>query len=845
MKFKSVLIAFFLLNVLLLNAQTLEEQARTRITTLNSLITQAENDNIDVLKEKLTVRTSEIFLDYSNWDEENITMNTDLFAMVNRYKDNASEMANLLPNFERNDVILMLDEAISYITLLIQKKVFRKPIPKINWEEVTHENDQLTFNGNPVFLSDYTWKPGISQLTEYHGNLDGFFLTSNMVTDKNGTIKSNIVNNLNAKPDGSMGFVFLNHKNVPNWTETEYGTGFEMRTDTFTGYDIDNPGAQEMQSFLLGGTVPLMAGKKYTQLGYMLVNEPHFFTHTSGGNLPWASGGVSNYTIEKFKTWLANKHTSISKLNSLWGTNFSNFNNVTITIPIHTNNHGNAMWYDWTLFNMYRVTEWYKFLKSEIKKHDTEAKVHLKIMPHLWSDNERIHGIDLEALTELSEITGNDSKTANNHMWGPEEEWEANYSFKWRELCMGYDFMKSVKPNNINFNSETHFLSTTKSRDLYLDPAYVRATYWLAHTYGMTANQTWYWARREDGSPRNGSSVGNGYAGSNNHQPRVTNELESTIQDLNSFSDEIMALQRQRKPIRIFYSKTSAINKEAHMDDLFELYESLHFDGISLGFASKNIIEKQDNSLWDVIVVYKTEFVTQDEFTSLQTYLDNGGTVIIDAQSFKKNEYGESLSALNASNGTLISNATISSIKSSAISILDSKNNLPEIKISETNGANSKGCVWKIAKNKAGNNVVSIVNLGKTDATLAINLKGVTGTTITKDLIKGIEVSNTPTLKPYEVYFVEVTDSNSLSVDEIETEAFKIYPNPASSVINIQAKIGSDIAIYSVSGAIIRTFKTDENTTSIATENIASGIYLVKICNDKKTETKKIIINDK
>ena len=837
------LIVFFLLIGIFSNAQTLERQARTKITELNTLISKAENEDISVIKEKMTVRTAEIFLDFANWDEANMTMNTDLFALVNKYKSNASEMAKLLPDFERNDVIKMLDEAISYTTLLIQKEVFRKPAPVVNWDEVTHQNDQLTFNGKPVFLSDYTWKPKTSFLTEYHGNLDGFFLTPSFVTDKNGSIKANTLNDLNSKPTASMGFIFLNHKNVPNWSLTEYGTDFEMRTDTFTGYDIDHPGARELWSYLFAGVVPKMAGKKYSQLGYMLCNEPHFFTQTNGNNLPWASGSVSNFTIEKFKTWLANKHITISRLNSLWGTNFTSFNNVTISIPIDINKKGNAIWYDWALFNMYRVTEWYKFLKSEIKTHDANAKVHLKIMPHLWSDNEKIHGIDLEALTEISEIVGNDAKAENNHMWGPEEEWEAHYSFKWRELCMGYDFMKSVSPNKINFNSETHFLTTAKSRDLYLNPAYARATYWLAHTYGMTANQTWFWARTEDGSPRNGINVGNGYAGSNNHQPRVINELQSTILDLNSFSDDIMAMQRQKKPIRIFYSKTSAINKETHLDDIFDLYETLHFEGIPLGFATKNIIKKQDNNLWDVIVLYQTPFVTQEEFTALQSYLDQGGTVIIDSESVKKNEYGESLSSLNASNGSLMRISTLSSIKTNALSIVDTKNHSPEIAITETNGIGVKGCVWKNVKNEKGNNVLSVVNLGKTDATLTVNLKEAIGNTITTDLLKGIEVSNTPTLKPYELYFVEVTDSNNLSVDEIKDETFKLYPNPTNSFLNIQSPIGSEIVVYSITGAVLQTLKSEELITEISTQGYATGVYLVKIKYDKKTKTKKVIVS--
>ena len=679
--------------------------------------------------------------------------------LVNRYQDNASEMAELLPDFERTDVLEMLNEAISYLTLLKDKSVFRKATPNINWENVTHENDQLTYNGKPVFLADFTWKPEIELLTEFYGNQDGYFLTPGDVVDKDGTIKKNTSNELDSKESGAMGFIFLNHKNVPDWSKTEYGEDFEMRTDTYTGYDIDHPGAREMQSFLIGGTAPKMAGNKYSNLGYMLCNEPHFFTQKTSDKLAWASGPVSEYTFVKFRTWLEVKHQTIERLNTLWETSFVDFASVTIEIPIDTSLKGSAIWYDWSLFNMYRVTEWYKFLKSEIQKYDDDTKIHLKIMPNLWTNNERVHGIDLEALTDMSEIIGNDAGAINNHMWGAEEEWEANYAFEWRELCMGYDFMKSVSPEKISYNTEVHYLSTVRSRDLYLDPAYARATYWLGHIYAMTASQTWFWPRTEDGSPRNGLDVGNGYAGSNIQQPKVTNEVMSTMMDLNAYSEEIMTLQRLRKSIRVFYSKTSAINKESHMDEVFELYEDLHFEGTLIGFVTKDILENQSNNLWDVVLIAHTEFATEDEILSVQNYLDNGGTVVIDALSFKKNEYGEALTSLTESNGSLVEVASLDEMKIKAFEILEANSNTPSVTITESNSVERKGCVWRSYTNDLGNTILSLVNMGKTDATLNITLKEAVGTVVAKDLLQGVATTLTPVLKPYEVYFVEISDT--------------------------------------------------------------------------------------
>ncbi|NIJ44832.1 beta-galactosidase [Wenyingzhuangia heitensis] len=753
---KKIFLGCLLLLSFQFQAQTLEKQAKEKIKDLEKLIKKAEKKDIDVLKEKTSVRTAEVFLKYANWDEKNIEANTKAFKLVRKYKDNAVKMAKELADFERKDVNKMLDKAIEEITLVTKGKIERQTSPNVDWKKVSVDGDQLTYKNKPVFLTDYTWKPNVSELNEYYGNQDGFFITPSYVAKEDGTIHPSKMKELENKPDGSLGFIFLNHKSIPKWAPAKYGDNFKMREDTYTAYDIDNPGAREIQTKLLGAVVPHMAGKKFSELGYMLCNEPHFFTQKTGKKVAWASGGVSQFTIDKFKVWLEQKHTNIKALNTLWGTNFKNFDAVTIELPIDTSLRGTPMWYDWSFFNMYRVTAWYQFLKEEIQKHDKEAKVHLKIMPNLWTDNKRVHGIDLEALTDMSGIIGNDSGAINNHMWGKKEEWEDHYAFDWRELCMGFDFMKSVSPNKVNYNTELHYLSTVKSRDLYQDPAYARATFWLAHIYGMTASQIWYWPREADGAISRKAQNDKGYAGSNNQQPRVTNEVSMTMIDLNANSEEIMAMQRQRKSLRVFYSKTSAINKNKHMDDVFELYEGLHFNGVSIGFATKDIIKKKDNNSWDAILVSKTEFVKEDEVKALQTYLNNGGTVFVDKISLQKNEYGQPIQTqLKATKGKLVVLNSTKEIEHKAMEFLEHKNLLPEVVVEETNSFGTKGCVWRVVKNKKGNHVLSVVNVGKSEATLNVSVKGKKQIKC-KDIIKGIEVSTTPVLKPYEVYFVEI-----------------------------------------------------------------------------------------
>lgn len=757
---KKLTILFICLFSVQFYAQDLEKEALTKIKALEKLIKKAEKKGINVLKEKTTVRTAEIFLDFANWDEKNVDKNTKAFELVASYKKEAATYAKELPNFERGDVVKMLDKATTDVTLLLKKKMFRAPSPHVKWEEAYVDGDQITYNNQPVFLADYTWKPKTKKLTEYHGNQDGFFLTPTYVVNENGDFQPRKDKELNAKGAGSLGFIFFNHKGSPKWAQEKYGPNFKMREDTYTAYDIDNPGARQIQKALIKSVVPRTAGKKFSELGYMLCNEPHFYTQAdkTKKKKPWASGGVSTYTMEKFKTWLTKKHGSVQSLNKAWGTHFSSFDRVELEVPIDISLRGTPQWYDWSVFNMYRVTEWYRFMKSEIQKYDEDAKVHLKIMPNLWTENARVHGIDLEALTEMSGIIGNDSGAEHKRIWQKKPyEWEEHYAFDWRELCMGYDFMKSVSPNKINFNSELHYLSTNRSRDLHMTPAYARAAFWLAHTYGMTASQIWYWPRTETGAISRKATNDKGYAGSNNMQPRITNEVAMTLIDLNSYGREIMAMQRLRKSLRIFYSKTSAINKKKHMDDVFELYEGLHFNGTSLGFVTKDIIKKQDHKKWDVVLIHKTPFVTQEEFNAVQSYLGQGGTVVIDAKSFKKNEYGVAFKkSLKAGRGTLIQANSTQEMEEKAMQLLVQKKLVSKVVVKEQNETGVKTCAWKAITNKDGKHILSVVNVGKNEAQLEISYKGAKEVTCV-DLLKGIEVSSTPKLKPNEVYFVEVS----------------------------------------------------------------------------------------
>ncbi|MGA9659728.1 MAG: hypothetical protein WBQ60_11610, partial [Asticcacaulis sp.] len=540
----------------------------------------------------------------------------------------------------------------------------------------------------------------------------------------------------------------------------------------FTGFDIDNPLMRDVWGKILRKTGRLTRGKKVTQLGYILSNEPHWYAEAGFWTQKYKEmNSISSYTLNNFRGWLGKKYESrIADLNQNWGASFAGFDTVEIVIPINRAKQGTPIWYDWSRYNMDRGTDWFTYLQGELHEANPDADTHIKIMPHLFTDDPRSHGIDLEALTELTTMIGDDAQaTAGPSLkTGKREKWQEHYAYKWGELGLSYDFMESVSPKKIHINSEAHFLSTSSWRELDTSPDYVRSVFWLATLQGMDASMSWFWARDPDGSPEDrlegelnffDPALAGSYAGSVNMQPQVANEVTQVMIDLNSVSEDIMALRAQRRPLRLFYTEASAINKSNHMTQQTELYEALFFEGFPMGFATANILTKQDHNQWDTVLVYKTEYATHADMTALQAYLDKGGTVILDATSLTKNEYGVAYpTRLTAgTSGKLIrleSTTSLDEIKAKALASVE--NGCADVTLMEDNGTPFKGCHWRVVKTQNGHYLMNILNLGKNDAKLKLGTK--TGKSVRlKNILTGETFRSAFDLKSKGVLLLDVT----------------------------------------------------------------------------------------
>lgn len=104
--------------------------------------------------------------------------------------------------------------------------------------------------------------------------------------------------------------------------------------------------------------------------------------------------------------------------------------------------------------------------------------------------------------------------------------------------------------------------------------------------------------------------------------------------------------------------------------------------------------------------------------------------------------------------------------------------------------------------------------------------------------------TTTPTIKVDELKISTiVTDYNLSSSSFLQIEGLKLYPNPTKNNLYIETTLNGDInvSIINMLGKEVLNSKVTNNTVNVA--NLANGIYIVKVTEEGKTSTKKLIIN--
>jgi hypothetical protein len=87
----------------------------------------------------------------------------------------------------------------------------------------------------------------------------------------------------------------------------------------------------------------------------------------------------------------------------------------------------------------------------------------------------------------------------------------------------------------------------------------------------------------------------------------------------------------------------------------------------------------------------------------------------------------------------------------------------------------------------------------------------------------------------FQTEFVAVLESESFLTDE-----FAVYPNPTSSILNIQSKLSatiSEVNVYDVLGKLLLNKKIAVSVTEIDMTNYSPGLYLLEIVSENNQKS--------
>jgi len=106
-----------------------------------------------------------------------------------------------------------------------------------------------------------------------------------------------------------------------------------------------------------------------------------------------------------------------------------------------------------------------------------------------------------------------------------------------------------------------------------------------------------------------------------------------------------------------------------------------------------------------------------------------------------------------------------------------------------------------------------------------------------------VSTANPPVLTPQFIPRNAADFSVTLQTQNNEIAGLKVYPNPVSNgVLHVESNLNTErtISIYDVLGKEVMKTTTSNTTFNIA--NLNSGIYIVKISENGKTATKKLVV---
>jgi len=334
----------------------LSQQVEARRIDLAALIKQANQQGLATDYAAVSEQVIRAFQTAAQHDHANRERVREIFKTFRYYDRTDPTEAEQLPFKELRACLEVAEHALTELRQQLSGTVTLSRPPDFSQGKMALGPGYYRLDGQVVFPSSLVWMPKEEGYMQAFGRLGEAYYQLGHLRESEavdaGVLQRAVASlenqcSLNAAP-----LVYFMGHAPARWMKERHPEILQGSRH-FTQYDIDSPLIRAWIEKLCAGMLPGLTrvGGKRPQV-HLLANEPHFATAKGGWR---ASNGLSEFSIQKYRQWLAAKYHTIDAVNDSYGTPYASFDRVKPDLPVHPALRGSAFWYDWCRFNMDRV----------------------------------------------------------------------------------------------------------------------------------------------------------------------------------------------------------------------------------------------------------------------------------------------------------------------------------------------------------------------------------------------------------------------------------------------------------------------------------------------------------
>jgi len=368
----------------------------------------------------------------------------------------------------------------------------------------------------------------------------------------------------------------------------------------FWHFCMEAPNSKRLVAWYYAALIPKVAQLPPPRF-YWLMNEPTYRSETP-------------IYLKLFREEMKRRYKTIDALNEMWGTSYGNFDEINFP-----KKEKKAAWFDWMDFHHRQVSDWFRWLYAELKRHDPDALVTNK--PLSVSMFRPRYGISLEEQARIFDIAGCD--TSRSYRSGAEFAFDSPFGGEWSaSAVMALDLFKSVAPDKPVADTEYHYAHSANVA--WYPENYVRAAFFQSYFHGLRLCIFWIWAK----------TYRQGWAGVQ-YPPfaraNVAWATGKTALDLRRLAEYVCRFPAPKPEVRLLYSRTCMfLDTKRYSKALMDAYKALYFLDAPIGFVTERMV--REGKLRDgakVLICPAVDYLPDDVYEGIREFRKSGGLVVL------------------------------------------------------------------------------------------------------------------------------------------------------------------------------------------------------------------------